>query len=320
MGIYDREYYRGSRGWLFESLGNSGKVCLWLIVLNGILFFLQIVTLPRGNFGLGGPTLGPITDFFILDVPAVLRGEVWRLLTYAFLHSPYAILHIVFNMLFLWWFGSELESIYGPREFLIFYLVAAVVGGLAFTAYGSYALLSGNPQQGLLCLGASGAVTAVMVVYACHFPTRLIYVFFFLPVPIWLFVGFQVFQDVFLFVGDIKTSTAVTVHLGGALFGFLYHRLGWRLSPLFAWFGSLRLPARRPSRARLRVYREEEAPREAVAVLPHRDLDEQLEAKLDAILEKIKTHGQESLSQNERELLLRASEVYKQRRSSKEGV
>jgi membrane associated rhomboid family serine protease len=328
MGIYDREYYRSSRGWFLDSIQNTGQVCKWLIVINVVVYVVQLFTRPVFDpMMAGGLALprseGPVTDFLMLDVNQVLKGEVWRLLTYAFLHSPEQIFHIVFNMLFLWWFGSEVESIYGSREFLVFYLVSAVLGGIAFTAYGAFGLLLTDPKHATdvpqLCYGASGAVTAVMVVYACHFPSRLIYLFFFLPVPIWLFVGFQVFQDAFMFLSNSRTGTAVTVHLGGALFGFVYYRLGWRLSPLFTGF---RLPARRSKpRARLRVYREEEPAREAIPVAPStRDVDEQLEAKLDAVLEKIKTSGQQSLTESERQLLLRASEIYKQRRSSKEGV
>ncbi len=57
-----------------------------------------------------------------------------RLLTHAFLHSQTDLWHIVFNMFCLWWFGREIEALYGSREFLAFYLLAAIAGGLAFTA------------------------------------------------------------------------------------------------------------------------------------------------------------------------------------------
>ena len=105
-----------------------------------------------------------VTDIFILDPAKVMGGQVWRLLTYAFLHEPNTLWHILFNMLFLWWFGSDLERMYGPKEFLAFYLGAAFVGGLA--GVGFY-LLSHDPTPGL---GASGAVTALLVLFAFHFP------------------------------------------------------------------------------------------------------------------------------------------------------
>jgi membrane associated rhomboid family serine protease len=64
--------------------------------------------------------------------PGVFQGRVWQLLTYAFLHSTGGMpWHIIFNMLFLWWFGHEMEELYGAREFTVFYLVSAFLGGLA---------------------------------------------------------------------------------------------------------------------------------------------------------------------------------------------
>src|SRR5207247_1895001 len=105
--------------------------------------------------------------------------------------------HIVFNMLFLWWFGSDVEDIYGSREFLAVYLLSAFLGGVGFFLAATAGLTGGG-----LCLGASGAVTAVMVLCALHYPTRVILLFFLLPVPIWLFVGFQVVQDAFIFISQ----------------------------------------------------------------------------------------------------------------------
>ena len=66
----------------------------------------------------------------------VFRGEVWRLLTYAFCHERTGVLHILFNMIVLFWFGVTLETMYGQREFLLFYLTAAVVSGLAHVGLG----------------------------------------------------------------------------------------------------------------------------------------------------------------------------------------
>src|SRR5947209_2059358 len=125
MGIYDREYIRRDGPRFLGSLGGHGQVCKWLILINVVVFVLQIMTGDRRN-------PGPITEGLLLDVDKVLGGQVWRLLTYAFLHDREALMHIVFNMLFLWWFGPDLEDLYGPREFLTFYLVSALLGGIFF--------------------------------------------------------------------------------------------------------------------------------------------------------------------------------------------
>jgi membrane associated rhomboid family serine protease len=238
----------------------------------------------------------------------VLQGQVWRLLTYAFLHDPQGFFHIFWNMLFLWWFGSDIEQIYGPREFLAFYLVAAFLGGVAFVFTQVAGLIGPGP-----CLGASGAVTAVMVLAALHFPSRVILLFFVIPVPIWLFVVYQVGKDFWVFLGGFNTQVAVTVHLGGAAFGFAYYKLQLRM---LNFLPDIRAWRARRSRPKLRVYREEEpvaapAPRTTNAAAT----DEQLEAQVDAVLAKVARHGKASLTEHENQLLLRASELYKRKRS-----
>jgi membrane associated rhomboid family serine protease len=302
MGIYDREYYRREGPSFLGSFSDRGQICKWLIGINVVCFILQLVTRPRGW------DVGPFTDALVLDVDAVLHGQVWRLLTYAFLHETRIWQHIVFNMLFLWWFGSDVEDIYGPREFLAVYLLSAFLGGLAFVLAAAAGLTGAGK-----CLGASGAVTAVMVLCALHYPTRVILLFFIVPVPIWLFVGFQVVQDAFIFLSqDQSTSTAVTVHLAGALFAFTYYKRHWRV---LSWWVQLRSFLQKRSRPRLRIYRDEPRQAKPVTTPPDTDSEDQLEAKLDSVLEKVARYGQGSLTESERKILLRASEVYKKRRT-----
>jgi membrane associated rhomboid family serine protease len=305
MGIYDRDYYRREGPSFLGSFADRGRVCKWLIALNVVAFIVQMVTREAGPYG--GVEDGWFTQLFLLDVDKVLHGEVWRLLTYAFLHSTASVWHILFNMLFLWWFGSDVEDLYGPREFLAFYLTAAAAGGAAFVL----AALAHFSPPGAQCLGASGAVTAVLVLCAFHFPSRIIYLFFILPVPIWAFVVFAVAMDAFVFLGGMQTGTAVSVHLAGAAFAFAYHKLHWRLTALVP---GLRAWQRRRAQPRLRVYREEEAQTPVTVAATAPPDDEQLEARMDAILEKISRTGKESLTESERQLLLRASEVFKRRR------
>ena len=294
MGIYDRDYYRRqSSGFL--AFADRGAVCKWLIGINVAVFLLQTLTTSVEG---GARGESPITDLFVLDRFAVYQGQVWRLLTYAFLH--FDIWHILFNMLFLWWFGSDMEDLLGPREFLAFYLVAALLGGIGFMLVGL-----ADHQNGV-CLGASGAVTAVLVLCAFYYPSRIIYIYF-LPVPVWAFVGFQVVRDAYVFFSRQATTTAVSVHLMGALFGFAYFQRKWKLMDFWP---NLKGWNKRRSQPRLKVYREEVVPPS-----PRGESDELLEAKLDAILQKVTAHGRESLSESERELLLKASEIYKRRRS-----
>jgi hypothetical protein len=225
------------------------------------------------------------------------------------MHDYHSIGHIFFNMLFLWWFGNEIEEMLGAREFLCFYLLAAILGGVFFVMT--------NVVSGISCIGASGAVTAIMVLFAFHFPRRTILLFFVIPVPIWALVAFQVAQDLFLFASNQGGLTAVGVHVAGAAFGFAYFKLRLRLT---GWLPSLRHWQRRQQNPRLRVYHPEEPPSPTPLHVPipanatQTFEEEQLEARMDAVLEKISRVGKENLTDSERQLLIRASEVFRRRR------
>jgi membrane associated rhomboid family serine protease len=181
-----------------------------------------------------------VQEWCELDAKKVVyQGQVWRLLTHAFCHDRYGLFHILFNMLFLYWFGSTLESMYGSREFLLFYLTAAVLAGLAFVGLELY---TGSSTPGI---GASGAVMAVTMLYALHFPRETISVLWFFPLEMrWLMIGYVIWDlhpVLLALAGDrLYTGVAHSAHLGGLAFGFLYWMYGWRLDPLverIPWLG-----------------------------------------------------------------------------------
>jgi membrane associated rhomboid family serine protease len=300
MGIYDREYYRDGSSSFLGTLARRGMVWKWLIATNVVMLVCQLGTAQWGIHGW-------FTELFQLDTDKVVQhGQVWRLLTAAFLHSS-AWQHIVFNMLILWWAGSEVEDIYGPREFLAFYLVAAVVSN---AAYVGFQLLTGDRTP---ALGASGAVTAVLV--AMHYQTRTVYLFFFFPVPVIILVVVYVALDALGALGFRPgENIGFAAHLGGAAFGYLYYRFHWRILNLLptGW----RWQFRRGERPKLRVYRgERESEPVPVAAEPKRPMpDSQLEAELDAVLAKVARHGKSSLTEREHQILMRASEIYRNRR------
>src|ERR1017187_10256653 len=203
MGIQDRDYYRNDGPSIFDTMMPKGMVCRWLIGINCAIFFLQLVALPYGD---------AVTNWLILDVDAVMQGQVWRLLTAAFVHSTGNWFHLFFNMLFLWWFGSDVEQLYGRKEFLAIYLVSAFLGGVAFEVWG---LTQVGPQYGL---GASGAVTTMLILCALHYPRPSIYLFLWAPVRIWLFAIFTVLRDAAGMLGLGDRGVAFCVHLAGAGF------------------------------------------------------------------------------------------------------
>src|SRR5262245_19530027 len=101
MGIHDRDYYRREGPSLFGSL-TPGRVCKWIIILTIVVFIVQLATIARApisNIRIGH---GAFTEALLLDPDKVVEGQVWRLLTYAFLHDTSDPLHIIFNLLVLW--------------------------------------------------------------------------------------------------------------------------------------------------------------------------------------------------------------------------
>lgn len=304
MGIYDREYYRddGSRwnGWA------SRGVTPWLVGITVAAWFVQLVT--RNSAG------GGLTAWALYDPARILDGQVWRLLTSVFLHSERNPLHLAFNMLVLWWVGKQLEERYGSKEFLAFYLAAGVVANLVNLAAQVAELVP--PYR---ALGASGAVTAALVVYAFLYPRQQILVMFVLPLPMWAATVLFVVLDVFGALGaqlDRGEPVAYVVHIGGALFGAVYYLTGMRLTGVFRQGGGGMSRAR--SQPRLRVVPPDEPadnggdtdepPRPSPPPADH------IEDRVDRLLEKVSRYGQESLTAEERELLFRAGEHYKKRR------
>jgi len=148
---------------------------------------------------------------------------VWQLATYIFLHG--GLLHILFNMLGLWMFGSDLERYWGSRKFVSYFFFCGVGGGLLTTVISSSSIN--------VTIGASGAVYGILLAYGLLFPDRIIYWLIF-PIPAkW----FAVIMGGLAFVSSLSVNSdriAYIAHLGGMLFGFLYLK-GNRIVPDLKW-------------------------------------------------------------------------------------
>lgn len=310
MGLTSRDYYREDPvrdpGWL-----SGAPACKWLIGITCVTFVLQLVLTEKGAveltpFGpVRGPTVSLLDEWFAVDPVAVAHGQIWRLLTNAFLHSREDPLHLLLNMLVLWWFGSTVERLYGSREFTWFYLTAAVVGGIGFTLWGWF-MHNATPA-----IGASGAVMAVLMLFACHFPHSRIYLFGLIGLEARWLVALYAFFDMYPVLLELSSGqrlghVAHVIHLSGLAFGWLYYVRGWRLSALERWSSWRNWLRWRGSRADLRVFHPEAAAEE-------RDEPFDLDAEVDRILAKIHDQGSESLTPRERAILTRASERYKRR-------
>lgn len=283
MGIYDRDYQRGGNydrepGFY---LGAPRTMTTNLILITCALFVVQ---------KLAGPWY---ENAFALN--ASWYREPWKayqLLTYGFLHASDDLWHIVLNMLGLWFFGRDVEYRYGRREYLTFYLVSIVIAGLVWT-------LAEIPSGGVpAAIGASGGVTAVVILFAFNFPYRTVLFMFFLPMPMWvaavIFVGLDAYGAV-----NRSGNVAFSAHLGGALFAFLYYKWGGRLEQFTPNLSALKQLRPRP---KLRVHD------------PDADQSATTESRVDEILKKIQEHGQDSLTRGERRILEEASREYQKRR------
>lgn len=225
-----------------------------------------------------------------LDTAKVVRtGQVWRLVTCALCHDRYGIFHIVVNMFFLIWFGCTLERMYGTREFVLFYAAAAVTASLAFVALDLY---TGSKVP---AVGASGAVFGVVMLYVMHFPHETFSIFWVQIELRWLiliYVLWDLHPVVLALAGDRAVSgVAHAAHLGGLAFGYLYARSSWRIEAVLDRFPGLRARAARPRRP---------APGPSPAGDPDAD-------RVDELLAKISQSGADSLSDDDREFLKRAS-------------
>ena len=294
MGIYDRDYYRDDRRHPIDTILGEGPVCKFLVLATAACFLLPFFLPPH-----------LANEFFsALDLqPAlVAHGQIWRLVTCLFLHPPGHIWALVWTLLFLWWFGSDLEQLYGSAEFLIFYLLAGFLSGLGFVA----AAYARNVADQAFTVGPAGAISGMLVLFALHFPSYKMRIWF-VPVPIWIVVLVQIVGSVTL--APLHDVGALAMNLTGAIFGGLYYKKQWRLSALWP-----KLNASAPARVKVRS-RPVDAEEEPVAVAAPSDVDEHLEAKVDAVLEKMGRSGKESLTNAERDILLRASEIYRKKRT-----
>ena len=285
----------------------------WLIVINIAAFVVQAM------FG-GTPLGGLIYEWlFIHPAKVVKLGYVWQPLTGAFLHGGFW--HLLWNMLFLWWFGGELERIFGKKDFLAFYLQACYVGGLAY-ALGAYFYTGPDvvqdPFTGQLALdyrsaiGASSGVMGVVVLYAFFYPHHRILVYFIIPVKIWVVALLFVIVDVHGFASRSSGGVASAAHLGGAAIGALYWFFDLRWSTLTSRLRRLiGLPsasrkAPRPTRQGFRVVRDHPNVGPVIDVEPDPTPSAVTDAdrrRMDRLLERIASDGIDSLSPEEKTFL-----------------
>jgi membrane associated rhomboid family serine protease len=176
------------------------------------------------------------TAFWLLPV-AVMKGWVWQLLTYSFLHDQHSVTHILFNMLSLWFVGSYLQAAVGSRKVGEIYFVSVIGAALCTVALGYTRILGLNPATP--SVGASGGIFGLMVAFAVLFGDQEFMLF---PLPFqikakWLVTIYILIAVAMLLGGG--SGINYVAHLGGALFGYLYIKLaptrgvGFRASEMY---------------------------------------------------------------------------------------
>jgi membrane associated rhomboid family serine protease len=283
MGLGNRPYWRGDP----QSFRGGG----------GFPGGGMRMGLPRPGPGVGGLLIAnlvmfvlqhliPTLTFALAAIPA-LWWQPWRYITFQFLHGD--LFHILFNMIGLYFLGMYLERAWGTRRFLVFYLVCGVISGLTHVAL-TY-LFHQSPNNYLI--GASGGVYAVIAACAILFPNiQLILMFF--PVPI-RFAALLFFLIAFLSIlsGD-GGGISHAAHFGGMVAGGVW-----------VWLGPRLRNARAEARQRINNGAWERKMRR----------QQQDQAEVDRILDKIRREGIGSLSSREKRILQDATE--KQRRQDR---
>ena len=194
------------------------KAVKWLVIINAAVYLL-IVLLKAVT-----PELGDAVFFALALIPvAVMHGWIFQLITYSFLHA--GVLHILFNMLGLWMFGSQLESDWGQKKFVEFYFFC-VIGAALTTVAISYTGVGGvSPQTPTV--GASGGVLGILMAFGMLYGDREVMLF---PIPLQIRAKYFVAGIAFITLAEAISASgagrgsnvAYIAHLGGLLFGFLY--------------------------------------------------------------------------------------------------
>lgn len=276
-----------------------------LILINVAIFLAMVLV-----FVISKITKSPEAFAFVdslFSIPPKFADFIvrpWTIISYAFAHSMNP-LHILFNMLFLYWFGKLFIEYLGSEKLIAVYVLGALAGGLfyllMFNTLPYYVERSGFDGM----IGASGAVYCVMVATATLLPDYTFYLLFLGPVKIKYIAFFYIVLSLIGSVGENDGGNLA--HLGGALMGFVYTKQlqvgvnwgGW-ITVTLAWFKGLFQP-----RPKVKVTYRKDAPKKSAQASA--TFGKATQEEIDAILDKISDKGYESLTKDEKDKLFNAS-------------
>ena len=271
------------------------NVAVWVLVQAFRIFFFL--------YNQPDAALATTAIIRIFGVPASLPSllnKPWTLITYMFLHVD--IWHVLFNMLWLYWFGKIFVEFMGNKKLVLVYFTGGVSGALVYIlAFNVFPVFSSALPQSY-ALGASASVMAIVTATAFKVPDYSVYLLFFGRIRI-------VYMAIALFVFDffmIPTGNAGghIAHIGGALFGFLYIQLFENSNNI--WFRHKHFN-RGGFRGKSTWNETFENPSRPVSDEEYNILKAEKQKKMDDILDKISKGGYDSLTKDEKEFLFKSS-------------
>jgi rhomboid family protein len=270
----------------------------WLLGLNIGVYFLQLTL------------FGQDATYSTLALdPARFPGEWWTVVTYMFVHGWLA--HLAFNMFTLWMFGPRLEHLWGTRSFVQFYMWCGLGGAFAHLLFAQHTSV----------VGASGAISGVLVAYALRWPDEEVYVFGVIPMKSRWLIAAMIGMNI-IFALSPNSGIDWTAHVGGMAFGWIFLKLSslGGLSRVRGWVSALpeesedmprAVPRNRSMRDQTRGVDEVVSRSNAVVLreskalqhMPRQESPKEHAARVNRVLDKISQHGMNSLTKEERKLL-----------------
>ena len=201
----------------------------WIVILTaGCWLVLQLIVESLLKW--------PVTSFFAM-VPAdvLFEFKIWQVFSYMLMHSS-QITHLLFNMLMLWFFGGELEQLWGSRRFVTYYVMTGVGAALIYCfGMATYSVISGDSRNLVVpVIGASGALYGVMLAYGILFGHRTVYFFMIFPMKARTFVAIMGLIEFANMISSQNSGSNVAylAHLGGLISGLIIFWIQSRLKNL----------------------------------------------------------------------------------------
>lgn len=291
---------------ILEDLRNSfrrtGNGLNQIVVINVVLFVVLIIS--KVLLTITGLREWYESASHLLFLPAsteTLLYQPWSLLTYFFVHEDF--FHILFNMMFLYWFGMLISEFIGNKRLISIYVLGGIVAGLLYiTLYNTIPYFQGRSEITYL-LGASGGVYAVVFAAATLLPDYTFFLLFLGPVRIKYIAAFYFLLS---FAETIGSNAGGSIaHIGGALFGmaFIWQlRRGNDLGKPVEWVLSLSsLRKRQASKIKVSYKNQINSSKTSSSG----DVSQE---EIDLILDKISQYGYEKLTKDEKQKLFKASQ------------